>query len=223
MIWGNMRFKKTVTLVLSFAISFTYSQQALALSNSWVCTLTGPAYDRYGCVAGYGYGGEDPYNMDRFSTVLADGTKHSCTSFAAYMLYYDNTYNAALGHFDSAQYWDTESVSMAGASLSLQPHIGDIAQWEASSPNRTEGHVAVVESIDYASNGSVNFIITVDDNSGLNYATKRKLYPGVTSGVIPWPHVFITFPGFTGHLGPLGGGGGKPPQMTSPIASPGQP
>lgn len=177
---------------------------AFAIENSWVCAgETG--VNSYACVSEYGYRGEDGFDMDRFSEV-SGGLKHSCTSFAAYMVYKLNPTLTAISTFDSAQYWDTQSVERAGATFGPVPHVGDIAQWDAST-NRSMGHVAYVEEVKRTPNGSLSYIIVADDNSGLLRATKRKLYPGSTTGVISWPKGFITFYAET----PNRWGTGKPP------------
>ncbi|MBJ7281347.1 MAG: hypothetical protein JHD31_05745 [Rhodoluna sp.] len=60
------------------------STVAFALENIETCP--GDAKDPYQCTSQWGYTGEDPYDVDRFSTELTNGTKHGCTSFAAFML-----------------------------------------------------------------------------------------------------------------------------------------
>lgn len=214
--------EKLLTALAALGVIFWSSDTALALSNSWVCNDSGSGVVSYSCVSTYSYLGEDPYNVDRFSVVFPDGTKHGCTSFAAYMLYYDNAYSSAIAHFDSAQFWDTEAVAYAKATLSSTPHIGDIAQWDAAQVSPS-GHVAVVESIGYTSTAAVEYIVIADDNAGLGHTTRRKLYKGVAVGVISWPHTFITFPGFVGTLGPqssAGGGGRGPYVMSNPATTP---
>jgi hypothetical protein len=154
--------------------------------------------------------GQDEYDVDRFSETV-NGTRHGCTSFAAHQLYLFNSYMPKISYFDSAQYWDTEARDRVSATLSSRPHLGDIAQWNAKGSALPKGHVAWVEEITYTGSGVVDFIIVVDDNAGLGFTSKRKLFPGATLGVISWPDTFITFPGFSGN----GAGAGKPPSVMS--------
>ncbi len=207
--------KKLLPIVISTALFAAAPAGAWAAQNKWLCTQNSdPLKNSYYCTYDWGYLGTDPYNVDRFSAIFPDGTKHSCTSFAAYMLYYSNSYQPAIANFDSAQYWDTDAVAKAHATVGSVPHIGDIAQWDAAQVS-PKGHVAVVIDVVRTSSGALYSVTVADDNAGLGYTSQRVLYPSATSGVISWPHTFITFPGFSGTLGLVGGGGGKPYQVTS--------
>lgn len=200
-----MGIKIILGAVAGITIAVSSSTGAFALDN--VETCTGSASNRYACTAEWGYSGEDPYNVDRFSSVSSSGTKHGCTSFAAFMLYINSPWMSAISTFDSAQYWDTDALSRTNATLSNSPKVGDIAQWDAD-PGLDFGHVAYVKTVVKNSAGIVQYIIVADDNGGRLVTTQRKLYPGVTTGSISWPDNFITFPanstggsggGFIGH------------------------
>lgn len=177
---------------------------ALAASNFESCSAM--AGSSYLCVGFSGYTGTDPYNVSRFSTIAQDGTRHSCTSYAAFRLFYNNSYNPAISNFDSAQYWASQAVANAGATLSLIPQVGDVAWW-AATPTLSQGHVAIVDAITYTSSGAIFAIQTSDDNAGRQVTTRKTLYPGVNAGTIKYPDKFIRFPGYLAG----GGGGGRPP------------
>lgn len=199
----------------------TMSSGAYASGNFEDCTAPDASKgDTYLCTNLYGYYGEDGYNVDRFSTVASDGSKHSCTSFAAYMLYHENTHFAAISSFDSAQYWDSDASALPGVHVGTIPHLGDIAQWDADTA-LAYGHVALVTAVNMAG-GRVASVQTADDNSGRKITTTKFLFPGVNSGTISWPDHFITFPGFTGIYYPPSGsaGGGKPPIAVAPTTAP---
>lgn len=190
---------------LGLALTLIGNTAAFGVTNEYVCHgEAGP--NSYACLASYGYKGEDGFDVDRHDNHPTDVYKHSCTSFAAFMVYKLNPTLTEVSIFDSAQYWDTQSVEKAGADFGPVPHVGDIAQWEAFQVT-PKGHVAYVEKVVKNANGSINHIIIADDNSGLRYTTRRKLYPGVSTGVISWPHGFITFYPPT----PQRWGTGKPP------------
>lgn len=192
---------------LSALITFTVIAPSHASPGQEYCTDSSPS--SYLCAATYGYRGEDPYNMDRFSPSDSQGNKHSCTSLAAYMLWYRNSYDADIGYFNSAQYWDTDALRVADARVTRTPHLGDIAQWDAD--NRlAQGHVAWVSEITYSPSGAIERIAVVDDNATRLVTTGKYLYPRETSlsGTISWPDHFITFPGFVPSGGGIGGGGG---------------
>jgi len=189
-----------VTLVLG--ISIMSSTVAFALENIETCP--GDAKDPYQCTSQWGYTGEDPYDVDRFSTELTNGTKHGCTSFAAFMLALYNEWMPSISTFDSAQYWETDATSRTAAFLSNSPKVGDIAQWNASE-NLELGHVAYVKSVVPTYGGEILYIIVADDNGGKLVTKQRKLYPGVMAGTIRWPDNFIRFPKLS--TGSSGGGG----------------
>lgn len=173
---------------------------ANALTN--VETCTSPVYDSYFCVQDTGYVGEDPYDVDRFSsTDSPDHTKHGCTSFAAYMLALFNPWMQAISFFNAARSWDTDATTKVGATLVSDPNVGDIAQWDQDSKMEF-GHVAYVYNVARLHNtGTILYIQVEDDNGGRNITTRRTLYPGATSGTISWPDHFIRFPKSNGSGG----------------------
>lgn len=195
-----MGFKIVVTSMIGLLISITGGTGAFALENQEICT--GTTSNRYICTSEWGYVGEDPYDVDRFSTIAPDGSKHGCTSFATFMLSLFNPWMPAISNFDSARYWDTDAATKTNATLGYTPHVGDIAQWNQDS-GLPFGHVAYVKTVFKNSSGAISYIVVADDNGGRLVTTQRKLYPGVTSGTISWPDTFITFP-----TAPIGGGGG---------------
>lgn len=201
-----MGFKLIITGTITIGLSVSSYSGAFALDNVEICTAT--SSNSYACVAEWGYVGEDPYNVDRFSSVANNQTKHGCTSFAAYMISLFSPWMPAISNFDSAQYWDTQSDSRTPATLSAIPHAGDIAQWNADE-DLDFGHVAYVKSVVRNSAGTLQYIVVADDNGGRMITTQRKLYPGIQTGTISWPDKFITFPKtLTGSGGTGGGGGG---------------
>lgn len=196
---------------VAFVSIFINPSGALAVTNTETCVS--PSSDSYRCVGFSGYLGTDPYNVSRFSTQASDGSLHSCTSYAAFRLYYSNTYMPAISNFDSAQYWASQAVARVGATLQTIPQVGDIAWWDATAVP-VVGHVAVVDSVNYNASGTVVSIQVSDDNAGRKITTTKILYPGVNTGAMVYPKKFIRFPGYmTG-----GGGGGRPPiaQIVTP-------
>jgi len=175
----------------------------LLLAGSNLSTSFADSRDCYGeipttyrCVSKFGYNGEDPYNVDRFSNPADDNTKHGCTSFAAYMLAKNNPWMPAISNFDSAQSWAVQARDRVGAKLGSVPHVGDIAQWGSpSNPDSAFQHVAWVDSITYLASGAINEIIIYDDNGGsLRTTSMRYLKIGIGSPSLRWPDTFITFP-----------------------------
>lgn len=207
-----MGFKFIITATIGITIAASSATSAFALDNVEICT--GTAANRYACTADWGYVGEDPYNVDRFSTIASDGSKHGCTSFAAFMVALFSPWMPAISTFDSAQYWDTDADTRTDATLGAVPHVGDIAQWNADS-GLSLGHVAYVKSVVKSSTGTVLYIIVADDNGGRQVTTQRKLYPGVTTGTISWPDKFITFPKNPPSSGGGGGGGNVIPLVAT--------
>lgn len=204
--------KLLATTLIGITISITNATGAFALDNVEICT--GTAGNEYRCTAEWGYVGEDPYNVDRFSTETTTGTKHGCTSFAAFMVAMFSPWMSAISTFDSAQYWDTNASSRTSATLSSTPHVGDIAQWNADS-GLTFGHVAYVKTVVKTSAGAISYIVVADDNGGRLITTQRKLYPGVNTGTISWPDNFITFPKSAPSSGGGGGGGTMVPTFAT--------
>lgn len=205
-----MNLKRLLIISLATFISTSGATGALALEN--VETCTGTPSNAYKCTAEWGYVGEDPYNVDRFSTELSDGTKHGCTSFAAFMLALYNDWMPAISTFDSARYWETDAVTKTNSVIVDTPKVGDIAQWDASA-NLTFGHVAYVKSVVLTYGGAIYYIIVADDNGGRVVTTQRKLYPGVTAGTIRWPDHFIRIPKAVSM--PAGGGFGNVAMLTA--------
>ena len=207
--------KKTMVfwgLTASATLALANPSWALAAGNFESCTAV--AGNSYACVSGSGYKGTDPYNVSRFSVKAPDGSLHSCTSYAAYRLYYSNPYMPSISNFDSAQYWASQAVSRVGATISGTPKVGDIAWWDATAGLEL-GHVAVVESVTYTATGIVYSIKVSDDNGKRLVTTNRVLFAGTTSGTIAYPQKFIRFPAY----GP-GGGGSRPPiAMNEPLSS----
>jgi surface antigen len=191
------------TLVLSVAMSSATTSWAMASGTEWVCT--GTTYDPYLCTAEWGYAGSDSYNLDQYSWGPINN-RHGCTSFAGYMLSAFNAHNSMIYHFDSAQYWDNQAPTYGNATVGIIPHVGDIAQWEASSVPLS-GHVAYVKEVKYNSNNVLQSIVIADDNFGLHFTTQRRIYVGSTSSILSWPDHFLTFPSAPSTPGSCSGGG----------------
>ena len=186
-----MGIKILLCTALGISIVSGNATGAFALMNEDVCPEN---HDKpYACVAEWGYVGEDPYDMDRFSTVLRDGSKHGCTSFDAFMLALYNEWMPPISTFNSARFWDTDATTRTAATISGFPKVGDIAQWNATE-KLEYGHVAYVKTVVKTFAGDIQYIIVADDNGGRLATTQRKLYPGVMYGTISWPDNFITFP-----------------------------
>jgi len=185
-------FRKIVLAICTnLAIILFQVTGAIADESTEVCVS-----QTYYCVVDYSsYRGEDPYDVDRFNLEVSpfNGTKHSCTSFVAWMLAKNNLWMPEIATFNSAYAWDTEAVSRVGAEIVMIPKVGDIAQWEkASAP--TMGHVGYVSSVSLSYNGSVTSIEVIDDNGARFVTTKKILFPESTNGAISWPDHFIRFP-----------------------------
>jgi hypothetical protein len=173
---------------------FIISISEPAKADSRDCVAEVPT--TYRCASIFGYFGEDPYDVDRHSTYASDGTKHSCTSFAAFMLAKYNKWMPEISGFNSAQSWAVEAVNKVGATVSQTPHVGDIAQWGFSTdPETAFQHVAWVASVTISSSGKLLEIVVYDDNGGImRNTTKRYLKAYVGSASLRWPNTFITFP-----------------------------
>ncbi len=186
--------KKQIATIAALIFLFTISISEPAKADSRDCIAAVPA--TYRCVSSFGYLGEDPYDVDRHSTYASDGTKHSCTSFAAFMLAKYNKWMPEISGFNSAQSWAVEAVSKVGASVGPTPHVGDIAQWGLNTdPETAFQHVAWVTSVTYSSTGQLLEIAVYDDNGGImRNTTKRYLKAYVGSSSLRWPNTFITFP-----------------------------
>jgi surface antigen len=209
----NRKYLIFLSLTASTALALANPSWALAAANFESCTAS--ASNSYACVFVSGYKGLDPYNVSRFSVKAADGSLHSCTSYAAYRLYYSNPYMPSISNFDSAQYWATQAVSRLGATLSTVPKVGDIAWWDGYGAPSV-GHVAVVDSISYTANGGILSVKVSDDNAGRLVTTTKVFYPGVNAGTMIYPQKFIRFPSYGS-----GGGGSRPPIATNgPLSSP---
>ena len=182
--------KRLIVVAMSFVFGlFSSPSVALAATNSELCVTEG-----YSC-ASDGYSGWDPYGYYRAASFDSAGRRHNCTSYAAFELQWYTPFDSRYSNLGDASSWASLARNL-GLTVGPIAHIGDIAQWNF-------GHVAVVEAVNYKSNGSISSIVTTDDNYGRKVTTRKILYPGET-GVISYPDNFISFPRFTG------GGSAKP-------------
>jgi surface antigen len=194
--------KISVVSSLTLASVFFSATGSLASESYETCVSEG-----YLCVFPYAYMGEDPYDVDRFNEPSPyNQTKHSCTSFVAWMLAAFKPPMPEIGTFDGAYKWDNDAVNRVGATLVTVPKVGDIAQWEKFDPSKPTdmGHVAYVYSVNTWF-GVLKSIQVMDDNGGRYVTTKKILYPESRNGTIPWPDHFIRFP--DSRSGSTGGGG----------------
>ena len=210
---------KKITMVfwgLTTSTTFALANPSWALAAGNFESCTAVAGNSYACVSGSGYKGTDPYNVSRFSVRATDGSLHSCTSYAAYRLYYSNPYMPSISNFDSAQYWASQAVSRVGATINSTPKVGDIAWWDATGVPAV-GHVAYVDSVTYSTSGALASIKVSDDNAGRLVTTNKILYPGVNTGTMIYPQKFIRFPSYSST-----GGGSRPPiAMNDLLSAPG--
>ncbi len=172
-------------------------------SAAWQ-TLPCKSYS-YAC-AQFGYAGIDRYGFYNYGSNIG-GNRHNCTAYAAFILENIAEYDARISYLGNAYTWAIRAAA-DGYRVSKTPHDHDIAEIDIkdSTDPYDKGHVAWVETVVYKVDGSVNYIITSDDNvSGFTSAKKR--YPGTTA----WPDNFITFNliNFTG-----GNGAGIGPRPT---------
>jgi hypothetical protein len=185
-------FKRIIVCVFAnLALILFQASGSFAHESEEVCVS-----ETYYCVADYSsYRGEDPYNLYLFNQEVSPfhGTRHSCTSFVAWMLAKNNQWMPEISTFDSAYAWDTEAVSRVWAEIVAVPKVGDIAQWETISAPKM-GHVGYVSAVKLSSTGSVTSIDVIDDNGGRYVTTRKVLYPESTQGTISWPDHFIRFP-----------------------------
>ncbi|WP_442965632.1 CHAP domain-containing protein [Rathayibacter sp. Leaf294] len=130
--------------------------------------------DSYGCTGG-GYTGTDSWGYSNSSSTASNGTKHNCTSYAAFRVAQNGARNP--GNLGSAGSWD-DNARKYGIPVDGYPRVGDIAQYNS-------GHVAYVEEV---GNG---YIVTTDDNYGYNYTTRKRISAGSTYP--QWPDNFIHF------------------------------
>ena len=199
--------KLHVTLLCSASVltlTLANPSWALAAGSYESCIATTKASN--GCVNFTGYTGYDAYGFYTHGSTALDGTRHNCTSYVAYRLYYSNQYMPALSGFGDARLWANQAVTLVGATLNKIPQAGDIAWWDATATNAS-GHVAVVDSVTQSSSGAVTMVKVSDDNYGRKVTTVKTLYPGVM-GSVPYPDTFIRFPGYLTNS--FGGAGGKP-------------
>ncbi len=200
---------KLKIVLISVALSGLITSQANATVWATRETCTSPEYDSYRCVAGYGYKGNDPYGLSNYSIVNnVDGTRHGCTSFAAFMLSINNPWISGLSHFDAARSWAHDAVTKTtGAVVDHDPSAGDIAQW-GSPTDQDLGHVAYVEEVLVNTNGVAVGIVVADDNGGRRDLTTRKtIMKSAPTQALTWPDNFITFPSFGAGGGSTSGGG----------------
>jgi hypothetical protein len=187
-------YKITVSICASVFALLVAGSPAQAFTDQRECL--GQVPKTYRCVEHFGYSGTDPYGVHQWGKPASDGSNHSCTSFAAFMLAKNNPWMPKISNFDSAQNWAIQARDRVGAVLSQEPHVGDIAQWgKPTDPEGTFEHVAWVDEIFYTSSGAIKEIIIYDDNGGkLRATTKRFLQPNAGVDSLRWPDVFITFP-----------------------------
>jgi surface antigen len=200
---------KTKLAIISVAVSLITATQANATVWTTAETCTSPQSNSYKCVSNYGYKGVDPYGLDKYSiTNNVDGTRHGCTSFAAYMLSINNPWIPGLSHFDAARSWAHDALTKTtGAVVDSDPSAGDIAQWGFPTDSDL-GHVAYVEEVLVNTNGIAIGIVVADDNGGHRDVTTRKtIMKSSTSQYLSWPDNFITFPSFGSSGGSTSGGG----------------
>jgi hypothetical protein len=188
-----MQIKKIgLTVLLAFGLTGFSATIASAAQSQEVCI----SY-YYDCVAPYNYVGEDIYGVYTYNlpTTSTNGTRHSCTSFVAFMLARNNPWMPAITFFNDAEFWDTQAVTRVGATIVSTPKIGDIAQWEKN-PARPKdvGHVGYVSFVSSNLSDHINYIEVIDDNGGRNVTTRKILLPQETTGTIRWPDHFIRFP-----------------------------
>lgn len=186
--------KKNISICVAVLAFLASATPAHAFSDARECL--GEVPNTYKCVEHFGYKGTDPYGVHKWGNPASDGSNHSCTSFAAFMLAKNNIWMPEISSFDSAQNWAVQARDRVGATLSKIPHVGDIAQWgKPTDPANTFEHVAWVDSITYTRTGAVKEIIIYDDNGGkLRSTTKRYLQPNAGVDSLRWPDQFITFP-----------------------------
>jgi surface antigen len=199
---SKWRISKMQTKVLAAALG-ALSFSTFASSSAWASSRVGSEIcisNGYSCQS-WGYRGADPYGYYHFSSTGSNGTKHNCTSYAAYMLGMFSPYDSRWGSLGDATTWASRAKNY-GLPVGKIPHVGDIAQWNF-------GHVGSVEDVILGSNGAVISILVTDDNYNRDVTTQKILYPGDTNSSVPYPDNFITFPALTG------GGGGKPAQPLS--------
>lgn len=211
---GKIMSKKySILFGLVFGSIFFSATAAFAEDSKETCFSKG-----YLCVFPYAYMGEDPYDVDRHNKPSPyNQTKHSCTSFVAWMLATFKPWMPEISTFDGAYKWDNDAVSRVGASLVTVPKVGDIAQWEKFNPTDEDdmGHVAYVTSVNKTLTGVVKSIELMDDNGGRWETTKKIMYPGSPIGKMGWPDHFIRFPD---SLGVSSGGGGFIDRVPASVA-----
>lgn len=108
-----------------------------------------------------------------FGSPGPNGTKHNCTTYAAYRLL-QNGYGFP-GWTDNANGWARDAASR-GVTVDQTPIVGSIAQW-----NKGTGHVAYVEAV------TSTYIVITSDNfssTSTSYGTNR-LYILRTSQYMP--------------------------------------
>jgi surface antigen len=201
---GKVMFKN-LSIFIGLVLGSTFFSVTASFADECKETCVSKGYL---CVFPYAYMGEDPYDVDRYNSPSPyNQTKHSCTSFVAWMLANFKPWMPEISTFDGAYKWDDDAVSRVGASLVTVPKVGDIAQWEKFDPTDKDdmGHVAYVTSVNKTLTGVVKSIELIDDNGGRWETTKKILYPESRKGTIAWPDHFIRFPDSL--RGSSGGGG----------------
>lgn len=158
--------KLKITLLTVLLLGLIASE---ANGTTWTTreSCTSQETNSYSCVASYGYKGIDPYGLHAYSKInLVDGTRHGCTSFAAYMLSIKNPWIQGLSHFDAARSWAYDArTKTSGAIVDQDPSAGDIAQWGRPTDEGL-GHVAYVEEVLLNDSGEAIGLMLSDDNGG---------------------------------------------------------
>ena len=108
------------------------------------------------------FGGSDWGSYWSHGSPGPNGTKHNCTTYAAYRLL-RNGYGFP-GWTDNANGWARDAASR-GVSVDQNPIVGSIAQWSGGN----SGHVAYVEAV------TRTYIVITSDNfsSGASLGTNR--------------------------------------------------
>jgi len=149
----------------------------------------------YHCASMFGYKGIDPYGYSNFASTRLDGSyPHNCTSFAAYMLYYNNRFDSNIAFLGNASQWDNRAYLVTDAVVGTTHHVGDIAVWDYF--GGTAGHVAFVYDLITNSVGNTIGVIVVDDQYGNRRTTITRYYKRDTiTNIIStaYPDHFISF------------------------------
>jgi surface antigen len=114
---------------------------------------------------------------------------HNCTLYAAYRLKQNGFKDP--GNWGNASNW-ANAAHVDNILVDQTPAVGSIAQW--NSVNKSPGHVAYVEKVDYNSSGRVTGIAITEDNwmpeTG-SFAGGYTAEIHITAGTSVWPANFI--------------------------------